>query len=271
MTKNWIYSLLMVAMAGIAGTVNAQDTTATAASLYNDGLAQLKAKAYLPALGLFEKAIAAADTTKEDEVKVVGLAKRNGAIAAYYAGTQLRKEKKTADASKRFDQGVSYDPDFYANYIGRAQVLEDQDKDGDAVKAYFEAIAVAERTGKADKVADLSKKAESIAGVAWGKKQWNNAIEAANAFLAQKESGNVRYYLALSQKEKKMYDEAIENAKKAVELASAEDKDKTNFGLAEIYEAAGKKSDAIAAYKLVKGTKYGERAKYKVTQLEGGK
>lgn len=270
MAKNWIYSLLVVALTGIAGTVIAQDSTATAASLYNDGLAQLKAKGYLPALTLFEKAIAAADTTKEDEVKVVDLARRNGAIAAYYAGTQLRKEKKTADASKRFEQGIAYDPDFYANYIGRAQVLEDQDKDGEAVKAYFEAIAVGERTNKADKVADLSKKAESIAGVAWGKKQWNNAIAAANAYLEQKESGDVRYYLALSQKEKKQYNEAIENAKKALELASAEDKDKSNFALAEIYEAAGKKSDAIATYKLIKGAKYAERAKYKVTQLEKG-
>ncbi len=270
MAKNWIYSLFVFALVGIAGTALAQET-ATAASLYNDGLAKLKAKSYSEALPLLEKAIAAADTTDEADAKVVGLAKRNGAIAAYYMGTQLRKEKKTDEASKRFDQGVSYDPDFYANYIGQAQILEDKDKDAEAIKAYFAAVAVCERTNKADKVADLVKKAENMPGVAWGKKQWDNAIAAANAFLENKESGDVRYYLALSQKEKKQYSEAIENAQKAVELATGEDVDKANFALAEIYEAAGKKSEAIATYKLVKAAKYAERAKYKVTQLEGGK
>jgi tetratricopeptide (TPR) repeat protein len=270
MAKKWIYGLLVFAMLGIADTALAQEP-ATAASLYNDGLAKLKAKGYAEALPLFEKAIAAADTTDEADVKVIGLSKRNGAIAAYYAATQLRKEKKTDEASKNFEQGISYDPDFYANYIGRAQIFEDKDKDGEAVKAYFDAAAVCERTNKADKVADLVNKAENIPGVAWGKKQWNNAIAAATAYLEQKESGTVRYYLALSQKEKKQYDEAIENAKKAVELATGEEVDKSNFALGEIYEAAGKKSDAIATYKLVKAAKYAASAKYKVTQLEGGK
>ncbi len=261
---------LILVMIGTA-TMSFAQNDASAASLYNSGLEKMKAKLYLEAVPLFEQAIATADATSETDAKVVELAKRNGAIANYYAGSQLRKAKKLDDASRHFEQGITYDSAFYANYVGRAQIFEDKSKYAEAVGAYLTAAAVAEKTDKADKVGELTKKAESIAGVAWGKKQWDSAIAAAEAFLAAQESGDVRYYFGQSLKEKKQYDRAIENAKKALELAAAEDKDRANFGLAEIYKAAGKKSDAIATYKMVSGAKYGERAKYEIKQLEGTK
>ncbi len=263
--------VLMLVMFGIVGALSAQEE-ASAASLYNSGLEKMKAKLYAEALPLFEQAIAAADPANETDAQVIGLSKSNGAIAAYYLGSQLRKEKKLEEALRHFEQGIEYDPALYNNYVGRAQILEDKNQLADAVNAYLKAGAVAESTGKADKMEEMKKKAESIAGVALSKKQWDNTIAAAEAYLANYESGDARYYLGQALKEKKKYDIAIENAKKAVEQAAAgEEKDKFNFGLAEIYKAAGKKNDAIATYKLVTGTKYGERAKYEIKQLEGAK
>ncbi len=246
-------------------------TDATAASLYNEGLTKLKAKLYAEALPLFEKAIAAADSTSEADVKVVKLAKSNGAVACYSYGNQLLKEKKNDEALKTYENGIAYNPTFYANYIGRAQALEAKNNVVEAVKAYLVAGKVSETSDKADKAAEMYKKAENFAAVAWGKKQWDNTIACSEAFLAEKETSDAYYYLSEGLKGKKQQEKALEAAKKAVELAQGEDKDKCNFGLAEVYEAMGQKDNAIATYKLITGIKYGERAKYEIKQLEGTK
>ena len=267
MVKNWMYSLFVTALLGMAVGASAQES---AVSLYNDGLEKLKAKDYAASLPLFEKAIATADTSETD-TKVVRLSQRNGSIAAYYVGTDLRKEKKLDDALRTFEEGIAYDSAFYANYIGRAQVLDDQDRDALAVKAYFMAAKASEKAKKLDKVEDLINKAANIPAVNWGKKNWDKAIASAQAFLEEKESADVHYYLAQALAEKKDYDNAIEHGKKAAELATGDDKNKSYFGLGDIYEAAGQKDNAIAAYKKVGGSKYAERAKYKANQLAGGK
>lgn len=268
MAKNWIYSVLVLAFCGIAGVAAAQET---AVSLYNTGLEKLKAKNFKEALPLLEQAISKADSTSETDQKVVKLAQRNGSIAAYYLGTDQRKDEKLDDALGTFEKGIGLDSSFYANYIGRAQVLEDQDKDAQAVRAYLMAAHAAQKSKKDDKVDDLVSKAGNIAAVNWGKKNWDKAIASAKAFLEEKETADIHYYLGQALMEKKQYDEAIEHGKKAAELATGEDKDKSYYGLGEIYEAAGQKDNAIAAYKNVSGSKYGERAKYKVTQLGGSK
>ncbi|MDX1941964.1 MAG: tetratricopeptide repeat protein [Saprospiraceae bacterium] len=270
MGKKLTIFALVFAFIGFVNASFAQDAP-SAASLYNEGLANMKAKQYAAALPLFEKAIAAADSTSETDAQVLKLSKQNGAIATYYVGNDLRKANKFDEALKLYNEGIEYNPDFYANYIGRAQALEGKGQDVEAVKAYLKAGAISEKDNKPDRAADMYKKAENLAAVAWGKKQWSAAIACAEAFLAEKETADAHYYLSQSLLAKKELEKALEHGKKAVELAQGEDKDKTNFGLGEVYEALGKKSEAIAAYKLVTGTKYGERAKYEIKQLEGGK
>ncbi|MBK7869369.1 MAG: tetratricopeptide repeat protein [Saprospiraceae bacterium] len=269
MGKKLTIFMLVFALIGLVNAAFAQDAP-SAASLYNDGLEKLKAKQYGAALPLLEKAIAAADSTSETDAKVIKLAQQNGAIATYYVGNDLRKVNKFDEALKVYNQGIEYNPNFYANYIGRAQALEGKGQDAEAVKAYLKAGSISEQENKADRAADMFKKAENLAAVAWGKKQWDTAIACAEAFLAEKETADAHYYLSQSLLAKKELEKALEHAKKSTELAQGEDKDKAYFGLGEVHEALGQKDAAIAAYKMVTGAKYGERAKYEVKQLEGG-
>ncbi|HMP24233.1 MAG TPA: tetratricopeptide repeat protein [Saprospiraceae bacterium] len=260
--------ILICLIAGFSTTLLAQDS---AASLYNEGLAKLKVKDYDGALPLLQKAIEIGDPESEDDAQVIRLASKNGAIAAYYVGNNLRKANKNDEALAVYDQGIEYDPSFYANYIGRAQAFEGKGDAVDAVKAYLAASVASEKGGKADRAEELYKKADNFAAVAWGKKQWDVAIACAQAFLEERESADAHYYLAQSLKAKGQNSEALTHAQKAAELTTDTDKDKYYFGLAEIHEALGQKSEAVAAYKMVKGATYGKRAEYKVSQLDGSK
>ena len=111
MGKEAKFLAFMVAFLGFVTLTQAQDG-ATAASLYNDALAKLKAKDYGAALPLFEQAIEKADPAVETDAKVVQLAKRNGAIAAYYVGNDLRKDDKNEEALATYDKGIEYASGF---------------------------------------------------------------------------------------------------------------------------------------------------------------
>ncbi|MEL6846499.1 MAG: hypothetical protein AAFP02_25110, partial [Bacteroidota bacterium] len=138
-----------------------------------------------------------------------------------------------------------------------------------AVKAYIEASGVAEKAGKADKVASLMGSAEKLARIAYGKKKYDDAIACSEAFLAVKETARAHYTMAQALKSKKQFAKAVPHIEKAVEMMEAKDKDKYQYAAGQIYEGAGNKSKAVAAYKKVAGEKYGKNAAYKVTQLGG--
>jgi len=269
MGKEAKFLAVVVALLGFVTFTQAQDEV-TAASLYNEGLEKLKAKDYGAALPLFEQAIEAADPESETDTKVVQLAKRNGSIAAYYVGNDLRKNEDFEGALATYDEGIDYASGFYANYIGRAQALEGKGDNVEAIKAYVKAAEMSEKGGKADKAGDLYSKAENFSALAWADKKWDDAITYAETFLALKETADAHYYLAQSLQEKGQNEQALEHANKALEM-SGDDKDKYYFTKAEIHEALGQTGEAVEAYKMVTGSKYGERAKYKVDQLSGGK
>lgn len=147
--------------------VNAQD--ASAASLYNDGLAKLKAKEYDEALTLLEQSLEKADP--EADGKVIKLAKRNSAFASYYIGNKLRKEKKYDEALAVYQKGIEYSSSVYSNFVGVAQCLEKQEKPVEAVTAYLKAAEMTSKAGKEERAVKLVNKAENFAGIARGKKQ----------------------------------------------------------------------------------------------------
>jgi len=247
----------------------AQD--ASAASLYNDGLAKLKAKDYDTALNLFEQALEAVDTTSETDLKVRQLAQNNGAKVAYSVGGAARKAEDWEKALEAYETGIEMNEAFYANYVGRAQTLDGMGKDVEAVTAFANAGMMAEKSPKtASKADQFYSKAESFAGVAYGKGEYEKAIEVAQAFLEKKETADAYYYLAASQFKNGAASDALPNATKASEMAvAAEVKDAGKYHMmqGEIHEALGQKADAIAAYQKISSGKYAERAKYKIDQL----
>ena len=245
-----------------------EEQTASAASLYNDGLAKLKAKEYDAAFELMGQALEAADSSSETDIKVMKLAKKNGAIAAYYVGTGARKADDYEKALETYQQGVDYNPGFYANYIGKAQALEGLEMMAKAVGAYQNAGVVCAKAGKADKAEQMNSKAENMVAVAWGDKDWELVKDMSAAYLEGGESADVHYYLSDALLSDGSKDDALMHAEKAIELA-ADGADKYLMQKAEILKSKGDTSGAIEAYKMITDSKYVERAKYEIGQLGG--
>lgn len=267
------YLLAVVTFLSFTVTAHAQEESqenASAAALYNEGLAKYKAQDFAGALDLMVQAVEAADPESETDAKVIGLAKKNGAIFAYKAGTEFRKEENFEEAIKAFDTGMEFSPGFYANFIGRAQALEGAGKEVDAVSAYLKAGEVSAKSNKPDKAEQMDKKAENMVALTFADKDWEKTAAMAESFLSMKETPDVHFYMSHALKNQGDTAKAIEHAQKAVEMAE-EDKGKYLMALAESYEAAGQTSEAVEAYKQVPSGKYSERAEYKVNELTGGR
>lgn len=258
---------VILACLGVATLAVAQDdSSAKAYQAYNDGKAKADAKEYAAALELFSEAIEVGNPEKEYDAQIIDAAKKNGAIAAYYVGNDLRKEEKLDEALATYEKGIEYTPGLYYNYVGRAQALSGKEDYAASVTAYFKAAEVATAAGSEDKAEGMLEQAAKLPGIAWSKKNWDVAIATAEAYLAEEETGDAHYYLSQSLKEKGENEKALKHAIKAAEMYEGEDKDKAYYRLGEIYEALGRKSEAIEAYGKA-GGKYGDRAKYKADQL----
>lgn len=268
MSKRFIYLTTLLLCFGLTLNLQAQDEEASAASLYNQGLEKAKAKEYVAALELLDQAIAKANPDDETDAKVIRLAKRNGTRAAYGAGNFHRKAKDYEKALKAYETGIDYNPKYYSNYLGKAQVLNAQD-DPAAVKFYLLASQKAAEADRAEKAEGYASKAENIIAVSWGKKEWDKTIAYASSYLEEKETADVHYYLASSLKATGESTKALEHVAKSIELAGDAEPSKFYMLKAETHEALGQKSDAVEAYKMVKGAKYAERAKYKIGELGG--
>lgn len=117
-----IYTTLLLFL-GASVMLSAQEE-ASAASLYNEALEKLKAKDYKAAYPLIQQSLEMADPENETDAKVIGLAKKNGAVATYRLGSTARKAKKYDVALTYFQQGIDWNPTNYTNVIGKSQALE---------------------------------------------------------------------------------------------------------------------------------------------------
>ncbi|GAA5222253.1 tetratricopeptide repeat protein [Membranihabitans marinus] len=243
--------------------VQAQD--ATPASMYNDGVAALKAKDYDKALDLLTSALEAADP--EEDKQIVSLAKKNSAVAAYYAGNAARKAKDYDSALEKYETGISVSPSFYANYIGKALSLNSKGDVMGALQAYIVGSGEAEKVGKADKAEEMMDKATIFVSKAYTAKKWDETLELGKTYLESTPSADVHFYMARAYKEKGNLKEALANANKAIELGEGGKDGRNYFAQAEVYEGLGDTSAALEAYKKVPSGTYGEMAKYKVDNL----
>lgn len=237
----------------------------TAASLYNEGLTQLKAKDYEAGMVLMEEALVKAEADENE--KVIKLAKKNGAVAAYNVGGIKRKAGALDEAMKLYARGIELNAAYASNYRGQGMVLEAQGKTNDALKAYLQAGDVYTKGEKADKAADVFKKCQNMVGKTFIAKKYDEAIMLANEYLAVKANPEVSYYLAKSQIEKGLHAEALVNATKAVDTATAPE-DKYFVAQATAYENLGNNADAVASYKKVTGEKYKKIADHKISTLK---
>ena len=261
--KIWKPIVLLFAL--ILGVNSYAQDEKTAAGLYNEGLALLKAKDYAGGLPLLESALAKA-TTDENE-KIIGLAKKNGAIAATNLGNAKKKAGALDEAEELFNKGIEWRPEYASSYRGLASVTEAKGDVLGAIKLYLTAGDKTTASGKADRAAKLYKKARNMVGKLYQAKDYPNAIEAGKAFLEVREDAEVAYYICRANTESVLTDEAITYADKAISFSGDTVDDKYYVAKAKAYEKMEKNAEAIEAYKLVTGDKYKAQAEGKIKLL----
>jgi len=245
----------------------AQDAAAekTAASLYNDGLALLKAKNYAEGLSTLEQALTKAEADGNE--KVIDLAKKNGAMAAYNLGNTKRKAKAYDEATAVYTKGSVMNPAYSSNYIGLARVLDDQGKSTDAMTAYMKAADMAKAEGKAKKESEVYKRAKSLVSSSYNAKAYDDVVSLGNSYVSKKDHAEVRYYMAKSLMETGKHTDALPHLEKALTLAPKK-KDRIIYAKAQSLEKLGKNQQAVVAYKLITDEKYKKTADYKISTLK---
>jgi hypothetical protein len=263
------FSITMVNAQDAAAEVATPDPEATPASLYNDGLALLKSKKF--AEGYDFMALALEKATADEDEKVIGLAKKNGAVAAYSAGNAALKAKDYDKAMTYYQNGMDMNPEYPSNYIGKGKVLNAQGDKVGAVTAFIDGGMVAKEKGDEKKVTEVKKRSKQVVGKLFAAKKYADAIAAGKKVEEFEEMPEVMYYVARCQVEEKDFAGALETAEKSIAsgeaLGKTEDKFYVAKGLA--LEGLGKTADAIAAYKMVKEGDYKKQAEYKITELGG--
>lgn len=256
-------SIMFVFTLFLGITMSAQEKSA--ASLYNEGLKLLKAKDYEAGLPILESALAKA--TESNDEKIIGLAKKNGAKAAYNLANSKKKAGAHDEAIDLYNKGIEWSPEYASNYKGVAAALEAKGEIVEAIKQYIVAGDKTTASGKADKAAKLYKKAQNMVGKIYQAKDYEGAVTAGKAFLKLNDNAEVAYYICRAITESSISDEAITFADKAITFSGDTVNDKYFVAKAKAYEKLGNNAGAIEAYKLVTGEKYKEQAEYKIKTL----
>lgn len=245
----------------------AEATEATAVSLYNEGLALLKEKKYTEGYDIMMQALEKAQVDENEQV--IGLAQKNGAVAAYSAGNDMLKAKDYENAIVYYTSGTELNPGYSSNFIGLGRVNEAQNEKAKAVEYYLKAAEVASGNENEKKVDEAYARARLVVGKLFASKDYADAIANGSAFLAQNEDPEVYYYVSRCKTEEKDYEGALADAEKAIEVGIATEKLEDKFYVAKglALESLGRKAEAIEAYKMVKAGDYKEQAEYKIQQL----
>lgn len=266
----------LVLLLAFSWSLTAQDADPSAASLYNDALGKMKEKAYMEALPLFQEAIALADSTDATGKKVLDLSSRNGSACAYQCGKIKAKAGSLEEAVELYDLGISLNPDYFGNYLGKAQTLEDMEgKEAEAIAAYIAAGDNAEvSSSNKDKAPALYRKAQNFSALAFIKEDDNEkTIELADLYLdARGEKGDAyiaAYYKASALNKMDKNEEALEAIQLSIAaLPEDEEADKYHLIHGLVQQALGNNDEAIAAYEMVKGEKYKAAAESRIQLLK---
>lgn len=245
--------------------VQAQDAEKTAAGLYNEGLALLKAKNYADGLNILEQALTKAEADGNE--KVIGLAKKNGAMAAYNLGNSKRKAKAYDEAAALYAKGQTMNPSYASNYIGAARVLDAKgDKEG-ALKAFLDAADKATAASSTKKADEAYKRGKSVLTSLYNAKEYAKVVSLGKNYLAKSQNADVNYYVGKSLMKTDGHADAVTHFDAAL-AANPSKKDRVIYAKAQSLEKLGKNADAVAAYKLITDEKYKANAAHKVSTLK---
>ncbi len=142
MTRVLTLLLLAVAVA-LPGVASAQAYK----EAYNAANEAASAKDYMAAYEQYQVALEGAVEAEDEEVE----ARSRYVLAQLDYALSVRKLKadENEEALAGFETGISHDPSFAMNYVGKAEALKAMNRDEDAIGAYGMAIEVAEAGDKA--------------------------------------------------------------------------------------------------------------------------
>ncbi len=264
---NFLKGISLLFLLSISVTTFAQDATAT--SLYNKGLASLKAKDYENGYAQIEEALKAAEA--EGNEKVIAIANKNGAKAAYNLGQAKLKANAIEEANTLFVRGLEMNPNYSSNIMGLAQVMDTKGEKVASVKKYFEAVEMAKKNGKEKTAASITTRAGGVISKLYKAKDYAKLVEAGKAYLTFDENYRVNYYVAKSFEKQKDNASAVPYINKAIELAAASGKpvkDSYYWAQGNILEATGDKAGAKTAYQKITDEKYKANADFRLKGLE---
>lgn len=266
--KSCVLSILTLTLFLLTTTaINAQDDGPSVSTIYNEGLALLKAKSYAEGLDKMEEALKLAKEESNDQV--IDLAQKNGSVAANRLGSQNYRSKNYDGALAAYERGIALDPGNSSNLLGKARSLDKKGMLMESIAAFNVASDAYNAEGKGDFAQKALKQAQTSIGKIYLAKDYDQTIAAANKYLEGDDAPEVHYYLAKSLLEKGDNAKALEHSNKAVELSGAEVEDKYFMAQGESLEKNGKTAEALEVYKKVTGEKYKKYADYKIQTLQG--
>lgn len=234
-----------------------------------DGLVNYKKKDYDGSVASLDKGYELAGNIgdKETQIKLVEyIAKIRSA-----KGMSLIKENKLDAALDEFDKARQVKPTCALSYYGKGLVYKEKG-DMDAMMINMdEAIKLGNEHSDMKKYGDKAKDAASKTLLAVATEEINkeHGEEAARlineSFKYENGTADTYYYLTVAYVKSKQFGEAVNAAKKALELQTG-DKSNIYFSLGQALEGTGDVSGACDAYKKVTTGPNVDAAKYQITQ-----
>lgn len=234
---------------------------------FNEAKALFDEKKYTEALPFFEKSVEYADK--------MGETKTGDASKAYLAGiytavgnSELKKNDLDA-AIDKYNKALSFNPEYYKAYYYLGVAYLKQNKLPEMKENLDKAISMAGDDAKtAGNAKDAATSAYQKAGAL--ALQGNKFSEAVEYLNMSNDYTNTEprtyYYLAIAYNGLSKWDDAIEAAKKAIEL-TPDDKSDIYFELGKSYENKGDNTEACTNYKKVTGGNNVPAAKYQMEQV----
>lgn len=263
--------LLMILVSFASIQVFAQDATpaeVTATSLYNEGLAALKEKdnenGYLKMVAAWEKA------KEEKNDKVLSLAEKNGAVAAYKRGLDLLKDKNNDGALEVALKGLEINPKYSSLFMVKGKALEEKNDVSGAIEALMMYASLAKEEADEKKVGDAFARSKNMLVRTYNEKKYEDVTKIGEVILANDKNADAAYLVGKAYDELGNKDKAIEKLTASIDMSTAAGEtvdDKVYYALGLAYESAGIKDKAIEVLKKITDEKFKASAEYKVQQL----
>ncbi len=195
-------------------------------------------------------------------------------IARVYStrGNILVKKADYKGAFEQYNKALEIRPNCINSYLGMANAYKKQGDMNNMMKSVDKVVelgksnsSAAKKVAKAKKLAFLALKANGAEEL-----QKEHAAKALEYLTAAPKYGkadaDIYYYTAMAQMKQKKWDDAIANAKKAIEL-NPENKADIYFTLGQAYQGKGDNANACASFKKVTSGPNVAAAKYQMEQV----